>query len=273
MLIALMMAMLWAPMPYMGDAALPGQVIDVVGDNYFFRAPSTIRPGLTTFRFSSPHGGHELMVYRLDSGYTASDLVKALAEDAPPHGRKLGGPAFPRIGGSMNATYVLDPGQYVLLCFSTERGDTLRHFQKGMFSALTVVGRRVAGRLPAPDLEISLDEYHFTFSRPLVAGRHVMRVANTGNATHELKFLRVLPGHTTEQSINWKRGEPPVDEQFGAITSVDPGMSIITTMDFPPGDYVVICVLQTRKGHVMREGLHVTARMNSRSRMPAGTTS
>ena len=47
-----------------GPQGLPGQVIDVVADSFFFRAPATVRAGLTTFRLHSPHGGHEMQVIR-----------------------------------------------------------------------------------------------------------------------------------------------------------------------------------------------------------------
>ncbi|MEO8908844.1 MAG: hypothetical protein ABI408_01270 [Gemmatimonadaceae bacterium] len=38
--------------------ALPGQVLDITADDFFFRSPVTARPGLATIRLRSPHNGH-----------------------------------------------------------------------------------------------------------------------------------------------------------------------------------------------------------------------
>ena len=242
---------------------LAGQIIDVTAGNFYFRAPTTARPGLTTFRLHSPHNGHELVLARLEDGHTAMDLVNAMIAGAPtPWAKKLGGPAFPAPGGTTNATYLLEPGKYVIYC-QVRAKDGQRHFQKGMFTELTVpAGHRVPGKLPSPDVVVTEVDYKWIFSTPLTAGRHVLRVTNAGTVTHELKFIRVLPGHTAAQSLAWKPGQPRVDQPFAAITSLEPGVSIITTIDFRPGDYTVWCVTQLKHGMVQtlsippRSGVH-----------------
>lgn len=244
-----------------GPQGLPGQVIDVVADSFFFRAPATVRAGLTTFRLHSPHGGHEMQVIRLNGGHTIMDLVNALRADAPtPWATKLGAPSFPPPGGATNATFVLEPGRYALLCF-IHASDGQRHYQKGMFTALSVLhGQRVRGKLPSPDIVVTMSDNAYRFSVPVTAGRHIIRVVNAGTGVHEFKIFRVLPGFTTAQALAWKPGsrEPRPDENFGSLNSIEPGVSMITTMTFPPGDYIVLCVLQLKHGMV--QTLHVAGK-------------
>jgi hypothetical protein len=40
------------------EPRLPGHVVDLVAGDFFFRAPDTIPPGLTTFRLRALQGGH-----------------------------------------------------------------------------------------------------------------------------------------------------------------------------------------------------------------------
>ncbi|MDQ6718369.1 MAG: hypothetical protein M3Z17_08505, partial [Gemmatimonadota bacterium] len=82
----------------------------------------------------------------------------------------------------------------------------------------------------------------------VTAGRHVVKVTNAGKEFHELKFLRVLPGHTAAQSLAWKRGEPAVDEEFATMTVMAPGVTVLTTIDFPAGEYTLFCVPQIKHG-------------------------
>jgi hypothetical protein len=234
--------------PRQSTPELPGQVLDVTADKYFFRAPATARPGLTTIRLHSPHGGHQLQLFRLEGGHSVADLVKASAADAPtPWAKAMGGPGFPPMGGTVNATYILEPGTYAILC-AVHEPDGLRHYQKGMFAQMSVAGQRVAGTLPTPDVVVTEVNYKWKFSRPLSAGRHVVRVTNAGTVFHEMKILRLLPGHTYADAKAWNRGEPRVDETVATVTTMAPGVSVITSIDFPPGDYLLFCVPQVKHG-------------------------
>src|SRR4051812_37425027 len=77
--------------------ALPGHVVDVVARDFFLQAPDTIDAGLTTLRLRVAQGEHIAVLVRLDSGYTASDLLRARREghSRPPWMHFIGGPGFP----------------------------------------------------------------------------------------------------------------------------------------------------------------------------------
>jgi hypothetical protein len=239
--------------------ALPGQVIDITEDNYFIRAPATVRPGLTTIRVRSPHGGHQFELFRLDGGHSVSDLVAAMGAKTPmptPWATEMGGAGYPPPRGTVNASYVLEPGKYAIICAVHDRKTGMQHFQMGMFTEFSVAGRRVKGDLPSPDVTVTETEYKWTLSKPLTAGKHVLRVTNAGTHYHEMKILRILPGRTYAQVVAWKPGNPRVDEAFATVTTMAPGISVITSIDFPAGDYVLWCVPQVKNG--MHQALTVT---------------
>ena len=230
-------------------STLPGHVVDVVTGNYYLQAPDTIQAGLTTLRLRVEQGGHIAVLVRLDSGHTATDLLRSRREGhpRPPWMHFLGGPGFPPPGGTANATLVLTPGSYVLIC-DVEDPDGIRHFEKGMFHPLVVrvsMARRSA-QSPRPDATVTMRDYRFVFSGPLHAGDRALRIVNGGSVMHEFRVVHVLPGHTAKESLAWKPGgkTPRPDEDVTAIVGLMPGGEITTTVPLVAGEYGVFCVPQ-----------------------------
>jgi plastocyanin len=244
-----------------GSLAVPGQIIDITEDNYFIRAPATARPGLTTVRLHSPHGGHQFELFRLEGGHSVSDLVAAMGAKPrvpTPWATEMGGAGYPPPKGTVNASYILEPGRYAIICAVHDRKTGMQHFQMGMYTEFTVAGRRVSGDLPAPDITVNEVEYKWEISQPITAGKHILRVTNSGSHYHETKILRVFPGHTLDEIVAWKPGQPRIDETFATVTTMAPGVSVTTSIDFPAGDYVLWCVPQT--DHGMHQALTVSKR-------------
>ncbi|MEO8908845.1 MAG: hypothetical protein ABI408_01275 [Gemmatimonadaceae bacterium] len=162
----------------------------------------------------------------------------------------MGGAGFPSPRGTVNATYILEPGRYAILCAVHDNKDGLVHYQKGMFTELTVAGKRIPGNLPAADITVTEVDYKWNFSKPITAGPHVLLVTNNGTVAHELKILRILPGHTFAEAKAWKPGQPRTDEQFATVTTMSPGVGVITSINFQPGNYLLWCVPQVKKGMI-----------------------
>jgi hypothetical protein len=234
----------------LASPTLPGNVVDVVAGDYYITAPDSTPAGLTTLRLRTASGGHGLWLVRLPAGKTLSDFVADSKEhDVPPWAQYQGGPGFPATGQTANATYLLDAGNYLLVCFV--RGDDgVSHAKKGMIHPLVVTPHENARPLPAAAITVTQTEYKFTFSKPLTAGPHLVRVRNAGTVGHEFRISRVLPGHTVEEAIKWDpaSGKPRLDEDYGGLTTLPAGTTLLTTLDLPPGQYLLFCVPQFEHG-------------------------
>ena len=241
----------------LSPATLPGHVVDVVARDFFLQAPDTIPAGLTTLRLRVPQGDHMAILVRLDSGYTALDLLRARRQGHPRTVwmHFIGGPGFPAPDGTANATMILAPGHYVLMC-DVASPDGVRHFEKGMFHALVVRGRtsgpHVVASLPRPDAVVKMRDRRFIFSGPIRAGVRVLRVTNEGNVMHEFRMVRVLPGHTGRESMTWTPASktPRPDEDVTALVGIMPGGELTTTVALTHGEYVVLCVPQLEHGMI-----------------------
>jgi hypothetical protein len=241
----------------LSSATLPGHVVDIVARDFFLQAPDTVPAGLTTFRLRVLQGEHIAVLVRLDSGHTALDLLRARREGHPRPAwmHLIGGPGFPALDGTANATMMLAPGQYVLIC-DVAGPDGVRHFEKGMFHPLVVrertSGPHIAASLPRPDAVVTMRDNRFTFSGPIRAGVRVLRVTNEGSVMHEFRMVHVLLGHTGHESMMWTPASktPRPDEDVTALVGITPGGGLTTTIALTQGEYVVLCVPQLARGMI-----------------------
>jgi hypothetical protein len=172
----------------------------------------------------------------------------------------IGGPGFPAPNGTDNATMILAPGNYLLLCDVRDR-DGQWHFEKGMFHPIVVRSANTSARaaLPTPDAIVEMRDYRFVFSKPIHAGTRTLRVVNDGSVLHEFRMVHVLPGRTGEESMNWKPGDKTSrpDEDFMALVGIPRGGELTTSIAFKKGEYLVFCVPEI--AHGMMQVLRVDA--------------
>jgi plastocyanin len=236
---------------------LPGNVVDVVARDFFLQAPDTIPAGLTTVRLRVTQGEHIAVIARLDSGHTAAEWLRARREGTPHPSwmHMIGGPGFPGKGRSANATIILTPGQYVLMCDVAAR-DGVHHFEKGMFRPLVVRAVKSDGSgapmLPSADVVVKMRDYAFDLSRAIRAGTRILRVVNAGTVTHEFRLVHVLKGHTAKESLAWTPASkaPRPDEDVMALVGIGPGHELTTTLSLAQGEYVLLCVPQIDHGMI-----------------------
>lgn len=247
--------------------SLPGRVVDVKAGEFYFKAPDTIPAGLTTFRLEqvgmvvdriragvlgraaaadkgdATRGAHMLWVVKLERGKTAADYLRAEQSREPtPWATHIGGPAFIFPPATSNATVELEPGNYALVChIGSAREDRSRsHLLNGMIRPLTVVAAKgKPASLPKPDVHARITgEGVVEFLSPIVAGRQVIQVKNATARRGEFKIKRVPDGMTGKEALAGKPNGaegPPV----GGLSSVPPGKTVTTTIDFEPGEYIV----------------------------------
>jgi hypothetical protein len=255
--------------------ALPGRVVDVEAGDFYFRAPDSIPAGLTTLRLRAT-GGHALWIVRLPRGKSPNDWLAATrTHDLAPWAETWAGPAFPGAAGTANATYHFTAGRYLLVCLVRDAKDQV-HSQMGMVHLVVVVpARDSAPRLRNPDMTVTLSDYSFALSQPLRPGGQLVRLVNPTTHFHEFRLTRVLAGHTGAEALRWNpaSGVPRPDEDYGGVSSLPPGTSLLTTLDLPPGEYLLVCVPQLKHGMLKAErvvaGKRPTAyRPNERTRAP-----
>lgn len=249
-------------------------VVSLTAAEYAFTAPDSIPAGWTTFRLANRgqevHYGH---IVRLDTGRTVGELVDAYAEAIRTSGprpkwvTRFGGPGGAWPGDSSSVTQYLEPGSYVWICPIEDDGGN-PHFGKGEFKPFVVhaANAEVAGRVAAPsaDVVIRLNDFGFALDTPLVAGRHTVRVENTGVEPHDLVVFRLAPGRTAEDirtSLNPERarrpdqadGPPPSLESIvsggaGGVAAIRPGMEAFFDSNLTPGEYVLACMATAPDG-------------------------
>lgn len=228
--------------------SLPMALHDVVvtTTDFSFRAPDTIPAGLTRIRLlnegSEPH---HVQLVRLADGRTIEELRDSLT--AGDHHLSwvtfVGGPNVPAPGAPSEVVVSLPPGSYAMLCFVSSP-DGVPHLAKGMLRELSVVSAGAASQPePQADVRLTLNDFGFGFTPELTAGRHTIRVENSGPQPHEAIFTRLAPGKTMADVVSWlkRREGPPPGETYGGTVVLEEGQVNFFTADFPRGEYVLLC--------------------------------
>ena len=222
------------------------RVVTVTAHDYSFDAPAEVPAGPTTFRLvNAGEQIHHVQLIRLDEGKTLDDLFAAFKAGGPPPAwaHEVGGPNAPDPrGGESNATVALEPGSYVLLCFVDVPGGT-PHVMRGMARAMRVTAPTAsAGERPA-DLTMTLDDYSFTLSKPLSAGKHTVRVENAAGQPHEVEIVRLAPGKTLDDLGAWMANPqgPPPASLVGGVTAIAPGVTNTFEVELGAGRYALLC--------------------------------
>lgn len=234
-----------------GFTAVGANVVTVVAREYAFTLPDSIPAGLTTFVLKDEgHEQHHVFLVTLPDGKTPADLITTIRGGGPPPAwgrapwmRMIGGPNTPVPGGESNATIVLEPGRYVLFCVIPAPDGAL-HATKGMVHTLIVTpARRRAAPPPQHDVQVTLTDYAFRFSRPIAAGAHTLRIANAASQPHEMVMMRLPPGKSVADLVAWvaKPAGPPPVIPAGGITDIPPGGVAYVRAAFTPGEYALIC--------------------------------
>jgi len=222
----------------------------VVSTEYGFSAPDTIDAG--TIRIRLENRGrelHHLQLLRLEKGMTPEMVVEHASRDefVLPELVYLGGPSIPGPGGSSEVTVELTPGRYLMVCYMST--GKVAHLVMGMSHELIVRPTPVPpAALPASDAQIWLTSYSFRLTPGLRAGKQTIRVENLTREPHEVDIVRIAEGHSYADVLTWleKKGPPPF-EPAGGTMALSRGEVSFVTMDFKPGEYVLICFVPDSK--------------------------
>ena len=227
-------------------------VVVIVAHEFAFDMPQTIPAGVTTFELRNRGKlAHHVGVMRLDSGHTAVDglaaLIKAGHGVRPAWLHSIGGPQAAMPGESATATLVLEPGSYLAFC-EIPGPDPARHYAKGMVKAFTVTAPAKPGKLPVADIAVNLVDFDFVLSHPLTRGHHVIAITNSAAQPHMVAIRRYpldYPAGTAAKELAaWAanpQGKLAPGRAEGGVTEISPGSTVVTSRDFGPGMYLLIC--------------------------------
>ena len=231
--------------------AAKARVVRVTGEDFKFDSPDVLPAGLTEFRFLNKGPSiHHMALLKLAGGKTADDLVAALAKPGPLRSwaKEMGGPNAPDPGLEANATLMLEPGNYAVICFVDLGGPP--HFMKGMVRPLRVApATGPSAAKPRVDVTATLVDYGFKLSSPIRPGKRTIRVHNAGPQPHEVELVQLAPGASVGDFMKWMetmKGPPP-GKALGGIAGLESGMSQYFSADFVPGSYALICFLPDKK--------------------------
>lgn len=234
-------------------AKLPARpnVVSVVAKEYQFKMPDTLPAGPTLFHLTDEGNQiHQVTLVKLKRGKTLADFTSLPPGPFPTWAVFMGGPngSTPR-GGQVEDIVDLSPGSYAVICF-VPGPDGKPHMMSGMVKQLTVTKAVEARQTPASDLTLTLSNYKFLFSKPVTAGKHVIRVINKGPQAHEAVIFRLEAGKTGEDIFKWvgggMKGRPPATP-VGGISAESRGKKNMLLMDLAPGNYALLCFMPDAK--------------------------
>ena len=232
--------------------AAAANTVTFTAKEFAFEGPDSIPAGLTAIQINAVGKEmHHASLIKLEEGKTFADLQAAFKAGGPPPTWAVayGGVNPPAPGGSTTAMQVLDPGNYAVVCF-VESADHVPHMAKGMMKALTVTATPNENTTePASDVTLTLNDYSFTLSKPLVAGKQMIRVENAAAQPHEVVLLQLAPGKTIEDVGKWvfdMKGPPP-GKPIGGIPGFMKGKNSYFEANLEPGDYGMICFIPDAK--------------------------
>lgn len=233
-----------------GAAAAQGaRVLEIVAHDYAFQVPVSVPAGWTTVRLvNRGRQLHHVQINRLDEGHTLAEMLAAWRPGVRPPAwmSGVGGPTAAAGGQTLEGAVLLAPGRYAIICW-VPAPDGQLHLAKGMMGQFEVVAAAANAAPPgAPDAELRLVDYAFTFTTPLRRGRQRVRVTNAGGQAHEVVVVRLAPGASAQDAAAWaERGQTGTapGTMVGGVAGLSPGRSAEMTLDLAPGRYALICFM------------------------------
>ena len=229
-------------------------VVTVHAKEYAYVAPKTVKAGATTFRLVNDGKElHHLTLVKLAKGKTLAEFAESMKKPGPmpSWASPVGGPNPAAPGRAVEATVMLEPGDYVMFCVIPSPGETMPHAMKGMMAPLTVLPGKSSGAMPTGDVTVTLSDYKFAFSTPLTAGKHIITVTNAAAQPHELVMLKLNSGKTAAEFDTFvekdlMKGAPPA-MPVGGLSFMDKGRTASFPVDLTPGNYAMICFVPDAK--------------------------
>jgi len=228
------------------SAATTTRTVEFDASDFSFTTPDTLPSGLTTIRLiNRGQEPHHAQLLRMNDGVTFDQFTASLQQEGEGALRLIsgaGGPGAINPNGESEVTLDLKPGMYALACFISGP-DGVPHMMKGMLKPIQVTEASESSAPPQVQGTFTMKDFTFDMPSTLPAGRATYEVVNSGPQMHELNVLKLAPGKTTQDLIDWDAdsGAPPPVEAMGGMNAFSVNGSGYMTLDLQPGTYVAIC--------------------------------
>lgn len=238
------------------SAALSEIKIDAA--DFAYHAPEKISAGWVKVNLTNSGAEpHHVQFFRLNDGVTLEQFQAAMQQGEGPAlalVSQVGGVGAIAPTGAAAAILNLPAGSYVILCLVPSPSDHVPHVAKGMLASLTVEPvASAAASEPTADLTIRMKDFTFEMPDSLPAGAVMIQVVNDGPEAHELNFIRLADGKTTDDVLKYLAAPdgPPPFTPIGGMNGLDTGKTGYVPFDFQPGEYAAICNIPSPKaeGH------------------------
>ena len=149
-------------------------------------------------------------------------------------------------GGAGNATFEIQPGSYLMVCF-IPAPDGQPHLAKGMIQPFTVKASNDDADLPKADVSVEAKDFSYSPTPKVKAGETTVRLTNTGPQAHEITVVELEAGKTAADIGAFfanpnPAGPPPFSFRGGVAVKI--GASGTTTVDFAKGgNYAFVCFI------------------------------
>jgi hypothetical protein len=230
--------------------------VEIVGVDYAFKLPSTLAPGVTTFKFRNDGKQfHEFNVFLLKPGVTIDEVIKAGVEGKSQM-QYIDGPVgvlFAGKGETSKTTLTTNllPGRvYGIQCIMRDSAKAPTHYSMGMYGSIRVTNGSASKTAPKADSIIAVDYAYTTYPRTISPGRHSLAFRNAGKQRHELNITLLKPGITLDTVIAYDKRKAnvfPLFDNDGGVLHSRAGETALGTLDidFLPGrEYIIECAFQ-----------------------------
>jgi hypothetical protein len=221
------------------EDAQVSSVLQVAASEYAYTMPGQVASGIVTFEFTNDgEQPHEYGFVQLLDNKTFQDLEKLVQSGGQPPewAEDMAGVPVLSPGLDVDMTRELEPGSYAFFCFlPTPEGAP--HATEGMIAGFEVAETRSNAELPKPDILVTADEQGFDVPE-VDAGTQVVEFRNEDTKEHEFALISYErnkgPGDLDAWFGSGYSGRPPAIFP-GGIQSLEPGTSVVMTIDFESG--------------------------------------
>lgn len=219
-------------------------------DYAFTGMPSTLPAGWISMRMiNAGTQPHMLAIGRVKGTLTATAAIDSLLRN--PNWADIvdwSGPNVESAGDTETIVARFRPGAYIFGCF-VEAPDGRPHVLKGMIGGLDVIAASDTGLPAAAATQVTLADYHIVLTGRLHRGANTIHVVNTSATRHDLEIIKLLPGHSEAEALDWfehpgKRATAA--EAAGGVSALYQGQEAFLTTNLAPGRYLLICWMETK---------------------------